>query len=31
MIGAKYGKLTIIAYVDYIWSARYLCQCECGN
>lgn len=31
MIGKKYGKLTIIAYVDYTWSARYLCQCECGN
>jgi len=30
-IGKKYGKLTIIAYVDHTWSARYLCRCECGN
>lgn len=31
MIGEKYGKLTIIAYVDHTWCDRYLCQCECGN
>lgn len=30
-IGKKYGKLTIIQYLDTTWSARYICQCECGN
>lgn len=30
-IGEKYGKLTIISYLDTTWCDRYICQCECGN
>ncbi len=30
-VGEKYGKLTLIKYLDKTWSEQYLCQCECGN
>lgn len=30
-VGEKYGKLTLIKYLDTTWCDRYVCQCECGN
>lgn len=30
-IGKKFGKLTIVAYVDKTTHHRFSCKCDCGN